>query len=176
LDANEREILFEEAVTAYRRGWFASARNSLSRLVEKGSRDPAHLSYYGLLLALTGERSEAISLCENAVAKDGRRASLLYLNLARTLDASGRRRDAIEALKRGLLVHPRDRQLKLALQHLVPRARPVVPFLDRKNGLNRYLGLARSLSGRAWVAMAGRRREPFLPEPRQVPGRPRRAI
>jgi predicted Zn-dependent protease len=158
MDANENEILFEQAVSDYRRGSFAEAERTLSRLVECGSRDPAHLSYCGLLLALNGKRERGVALCEEAVARNGRRASLLYLNLARALDVAGRKRDAIEALNRGLLVHPEEPQLRRELQHLVPRARPLFPNLGRRHLLNRYAGLARSVGGRMWVAVAGRSR------------------
>ncbi len=159
MDANESEILFEQAVSDYRRGSFGTAARTLSLLIENGSRDPAHLSYCGLLLALTGGRERGVTLCEEAVVRNGRRASLLYRNLARALDVAGRKRDAIDALNRGLLIHPEERQLLRELQRLVPRSQPLFPALGRRHVLNRYAGKARSLSGRMWIALAGRGRE-----------------
>jgi predicted Zn-dependent protease len=156
MDVIEDEILFEQAVSDYRRGSFRAASETLTRLVSSGSQDPAHLSYCGLLLALTGERDRGVTLCERAVVRNGRRASLLYLNLSRALDVAGRKRDAIESLRRGLLVHPEDRLLRNALQHLVPRARPFFSSLHRHHFLNRYAGLARTMSGRVFLAMKGR--------------------
>jgi len=155
MDASEREDLFEQADSDYRRGSFGPALKALTRLVENGSRDPNHQSYYGLMLALTGERERSIGLCEAAVSRDGRRTSALYVNLARALVASGRRSEAIAALNRGLCVHPSDRRLKRVLQQLVPRAQPSIPSLSRRHPLNRYLGLARTLGGRMWVALSG---------------------
>jgi hypothetical protein len=170
MDGNDRELLYEQAVADYRRGWFQAAKISLARLVEYGSRDPAHLSYYGLMLALTnGERerdsasagsegveseTESVALCEEAVVKNGRRSSLLYLNLSRALTAGGRRREAIDALNRGLLVHGNDRLLKRELQHLVPRSKPLFSSLSRSHPFNRYYGRARSISGRMWLTLA----------------------
>lgn len=159
MDANEREILFEQAIADYRRGWFDSSRKALRRLVESGSRDPAHLSYFGLLLSLTRHKEGSVALCEEAVIKNGRRSSLLYLNLARALAAGGRRREAIDSLNRGLLVHHNDRLLKRELQHLVPRAQPLFSSLARNHPFNRYLGRARSISGRMWLALARPRRD-----------------
>jgi predicted Zn-dependent protease len=156
MDANENEILFEQAVSDYRRGSFVSAEEALSRLLERGSHDPAHLSYCGLLSALNGKRDLGVALCEEAVARNGRRASLLYLNLARALDVAGRKREAIEALNRGLLVHPDEPQLRRELQHLVPRGKPLFPSLGRRHVLNRYVGLARSVGGRMWVKVVRR--------------------
>ncbi len=159
MDAIESEILFEQAVSDYRRGSFGAAERALSGLVESGSRDPAHLSYCGLLLTLTGNRDRGVELCQEAVVRNGRRASLLYLNLARALDVAGRKRDAIAALNRGLLIHPEERQLLRELQHLVPRSEPLFPSLGRRHLLNRYVGLARSVSGRMWVTVRGRGRD-----------------
>ena len=106
MDAEERERIFEQALQDYRAGRLAVATKSLGRLVQEGSRDPSHISYYGLLLAFThGRNEQSISLCEEAVEKDGRRSSVLYLNLARALAAQGRRREAILALERGVLVN-----------------------------------------------------------------------
>lgn len=159
MDGNERELLYEQALADYRRGWFQAAKKSLARLVECGSRDPAHLSYYGLMLALTENGDEYVELCEEAVAKNGRRSSVLYLNLSRALTAGGRRRDAIDALNRGLLVHRNERLLKRELQHLVPRGKPLFSSLSRRHAINRYFGRARTLSGRMWMALARRRRD-----------------
>jgi predicted Zn-dependent protease len=159
MDGNERELLYEQAIADYGRGWLQAAKKSLARLVHGGSRDPAHLSYYGLVLALTESNDECVRLCEEAVVKNGRRSSLLYLNLSRALTAAGRRREAIDALERGLLVHENDPALKRELQHLVPRRKPLFSSLSRSHPFNRFFGRARSLSGRMWMALARPRRD-----------------
>lgn len=154
MDAMERERAFERALGNYRQGRLYSAVSTLRRLVDGGSRDPAHLSYFGLLLGLTHkDTAESLRLCEEAVAKDGRRSSLLYLNLARALTACGRRREAIDTLSRGLLIHPGEVRLRRELQHLVPRERPVLPSLDRANALNKCLGLMRTMGRRVRTSL-----------------------
>lgn len=159
MDAEQRERIFEQALQNYRAGRLAMATKSLGHLVQDGSRDPAHLSYYGLLLAFThGRNEESISLCEEAVEKDGRRSSVLYLNLGRALAAHGRRREAIIALERGVLIHEDDRRLRRELQHLVPRRRPLIPSLGRQHPVNRCYGFARTLGGRMWLALTPTRR------------------
>jgi len=159
MDVEKRERVFEQALEDYRAGRLAMATKSLGNLIEKGSRDPAHISYYGLLRAFThGTDDESIELCREAVDKDGRRASLLYLNLARALAAQGRRRDALGALECGLVVHPNERRLKRELQHLVPRARLLFPSLPRRHPFNKCYGVARSLGGRVWLSMLPWRR------------------
>ena len=119
MDAEQRERIFEQALHDYRAGRLAAATKSMGHLVQEGSRDPSHISYYGLLLAFThGRNEQSISLCEEAVEKDGRRSSVLHLNLARALAAQGRRREAIVALERGVLVHQSDRRLRRELQQV----------------------------------------------------------
>lgn len=156
MNARERERLFQEAMYDYRDGLRDLARRSLKRLVDDGSRDPAHISFYGLLLAETEKSARAISLCEEAVSKDGRRSSLLYLNLSRALAAVADRKGAIEALSRGLVVHPGDRKLRRELQHLVPRRSPLFPRLGRQHFVNKYAGIARTVNDRVWSSIAGR--------------------
>ena len=159
MDAEQRQRIFEQALHDFRAGRLAMATQSMARLVQEGSRDPYHLSYYGLLLAFADGRNEqSISLCEEAVEKDGRRSSVLHLNLARALAAQGRRREAIVALERGVLVHPRDRRLRRELQHLVPRRKPLIPSLGRKHPVNKCYGFARTLGGRMLLALTPRSR------------------
>ena len=160
MDANERAILFQSAMEDYRARLHSFAAGSLKRLVEEGSSDPAHLSYYGLLLAMTEGRFErAIALCRRAIEKDGRRQSDLYLNLGKVLAMGRRRGEAIEALTEGLAIHPDDQRLRGELRHLVPRARPAFRSLPRRHPLNKYIGIARTVSARLWVT--------FIPQVRR---------
>ena len=106
-----------------------------------------------------GRFERAISLCRRAIDKDGRRQSDLYLNLGKVLAMSRRRGEAIEALTEGLAVHPRDQRLRSELRHLVPRARPIFRSLPRRHPLNKYIGIARTVSARLWVT--------FIPQVRR---------
>lgn len=160
MDANEREHVFEEALNDLRLGRLRLAESGLRRLVQGAdSRDPSHLSFYGLVLAMRARNPEGIPLCEEAVEKNGRRSSLLYLNLSRALTACGRKREAVDALNRGLLVHGRDRRLRQELQRLVPRRTPAFPSLGRRHPVNKCLGLARTVGGNLWWAIHRSRRD-----------------
>ncbi len=141
----------------YRAGLHRVAARALGQLVEDGSLDPLHLSYCGLLKAMTeGDAEIAIELCRRAVAAAGHHEGELYLNLARVLTASGRRREAIEALDQATSRHPRDPRLRQELRHLVPRARPMFRSLSRSHPLNKYMGIARTVGGRLWVTFVPR--------------------
>jgi predicted Zn-dependent protease len=164
MDATERSLLFESAMEDYRSRLFSFAASSLKKLVEDGSGDPAHLSYCGLLTALTdGQFDEAAALCRRAIEKDGRRSSELYLNLGRVLAMGRRRGEAIVALTEGLALHPEDRRLRSELRHLVPRAKPVFRSLPRRHPLNKYVGIVRTMGARLWVT--------FIPQVRRRRGR-----
>lgn len=164
MDANERGLLFESAMEDYRARLYTFAAASFMRLVEDGSGDPTHLSYCGLLMALTdGRFEEAAALCRRAIEKDGRRSSDLYLNLGRVLSMGRRRGEAIVALTEGLAMHPEDRRLRSELRHLVPRAKPTFRSLPRRHPLNKYVGIVRTVGARLWVT--------FIPQVRRRRGR-----
>lgn len=159
----ERKLVFDSAMDDYRAGLHGVAARSLRQLVEDGSDDPMHLSYCGLLAATTeASYDDAVSLCRQAVAL-GRRPAELYLNLANVLEMAGRRRETVEALVLGLSVHPENERLRRELQHRVPRRRPAFRFLSRRHPLNKYVGIARTVSRRLWVT--------FIPQVRRVPRR-----
>lgn len=157
--------MFESALDDYRTGLIDVASRSLIQLVRDGSQEPLHLSYCGLLLALNeGRFEESLRLCERAAHQDGRRSPELYSNWAQVLSLSGRRRQAIDTLTEGLSLHQHDARLRKELQHLIPRARPAFPRLGRRHPVNKYFGLARSLSGRLLTG--------FIPSVRRVDGPP----
>jgi hypothetical protein len=54
--------------------------------------------------------------------------------------ALGQRVRAVRALERGLAFHPGDPALTEARLAMGTRQRPVLPFLSRRNWLNRVLG------------------------------------
>jgi predicted Zn-dependent protease len=172
MDARERALVFESAMEDYRAGLNGVASRSLRQLVEDGSRDPLHLSYCGLLWALTERRiEESVDLCRRAVDADGRRSSELYWNLAQVLALGSRRREAIDALSEGLRVHPDEVRLRQELQHLVPRAKPAIRRLPRNHPLNKYLGMVRTVGTRLFVTFIPRVRRVGPPRASQPGGR-----
>ncbi|HSF14378.1 MAG TPA: hypothetical protein VLK65_02365 [Vicinamibacteria bacterium] len=163
MNQDDRRLVFESAMDDYRAGLHGLAARTLRSLVEDGSEDPLHLSYCGLLASTAeGLIDEGVAMCRRAVALDGKRMSQLHLNLARALSVDGRRREAIDALWRGLAAHPGEPQLRRELQHLVPRARPVFRSLPRRHAFNKYAGIARTVGGRLWVTFVPRIRRVSL--------------
>lgn len=144
MNFEQREEIFRRALKMYRLGLFRDAATLFRRLVEDGSQDPRHISYCGLLIA-TGEGRvrEGQRLCEQAV-EDASYDSEMYLNLAKLHLRTGRKTQATRVLLQGLHIDPKDPALIRQIERINPRSSPTLPFLSRKNPLNKYLGLARS--------------------------------
>jgi predicted Zn-dependent protease len=140
----QRDFIFKRAVGNYRRGQPHRAARELRLLIEDGSTDPRHLSYYGLLIAITEKKvREGSILCQQAVEEafyDG----AMYLNLATLYLRYGKREQAKTVLLKGLRMDPEDPALLREISRVNPRSTPPIRFLSRKHPLNKYLGLARS--------------------------------
>lgn len=101
---------------------------------------PRYLSFYGVCLAVHADRTrEGVYFCREAIAREGYNADL-HLNHARALLAADKRRDAHEALTRGLAFQPEHREIRILLKKMGIRKRPVLPFLERENPVNVKLG------------------------------------
>lgn len=144
MNLNQRDRLFQRALTSYRAGSFVESARDLRSLIHDGSSDPRHISYCGLAIARAeGRFKDGLALCERATIQ-GCYDAEMYLNLAQLHLYHKDRRRAVEVLIQGVRVAPKDLRLHRELRRMSPRARPVLPFLARGNRLNRYLGLTRA--------------------------------
>jgi tetratricopeptide (TPR) repeat protein len=118
--------------------------------LQKFPFDPFLLSYYGYLIALVENRTEeGIRTCEDAIEKLKTSMPLgteffypiFHLNLGRTYLKADRKSDAITAFRNGLEHNPENRDIQWELIKLGKRRRPAVPFLDRSNPINKYIGM-----------------------------------
>ncbi len=118
--------------------------------------DMRYVSYYGLCLAKAHcQFKKAIATCERAAARRPRDFKM-FLNLGRVYLAARKRRNALEAFRRGLEVAPRSQVLELEVRRLerqlgVSRAkeRPGLFSLDRwRPGRNKDAPDRRVASGR----------------------------
>jgi tetratricopeptide (TPR) repeat protein len=65
---------------------------------------------------------------------------ILYLNLGKAYLAANRKKDAYKSFKKGLEIDKKNEALFNELKGLGIRKKPPLPFLQRSNPLNRYLG------------------------------------
>lgn len=112
--------------------------------------EPLILSYYGCLQTIVDRKyRNGIDNCRKALvlfkAADTYTAGVifptLYLNLGRAYLAAGKKKDAVEALDKGLKFDKSHYEIRKEMQLLGMRKKPPVPFLDRSNPINKYLGI-----------------------------------
>jgi tetratricopeptide (TPR) repeat protein len=115
----------------------------LERERSKSRLDMRYLSYYGLSLAQAGLSNQiALQACKTAVFKQTA-DPVLFLNLGRVYLLIGKPVRAMEAFERGLKISPENKTLRMELSKIDRRGRPPIPFLNRSNPVNRWLGKRR---------------------------------
>jgi tetratricopeptide (TPR) repeat protein len=113
--------------------------------------EPVFLSYYGCLLVLVEKMyRKGIETCQKAIKKLQTNGSfdeealfaVVYHNLGRAYAAAGKRKEALEVLKIGLSYDPGNYDIIKELRRLGMRSKkPPIPFLQRSNPLNKYIGI-----------------------------------
>lgn len=139
------------AVRAHlRSGKHKDAYSLLLQASVRYPEDPLILSYYGCLQALVDKKYRSgVETCKRAILLLKKQGSfseevlypVFYLNLGRAYVAAGKKKDAIDAYKKGLRYDNGNSDLKKELQGLGVRKQPPVPFLDRSNPINKYIGM-----------------------------------
>jgi len=122
---------------------FFEAAIELERRMGDGPPQARYLSLYGYCLGTIGrQRHEGIRFCREATELEHYNPDL-HCNLGRVLIAAGRRKDAHQSFLRGLRIQSDHREIIRSLKQMGIRRRPPVPFLDRGNPLNVFLGRMR---------------------------------
>jgi tetratricopeptide (TPR) repeat protein len=120
--------------------------------------DPFILSYFGCLQALVDKRYRTgIETCKKALALIKQSSTfgeemlypVFYLNLGRAYVAAGKKKDALETFLKGLKFDNSNRELLKEVRALGKRKAALVPFLDRSNLINKYIGLILRKSSKA---------------------------
>ena len=128
---------------------YESALKLVTAALEQYPDEPILLSYYGYLEALVHKNyTHGINTClkareivlEKAISGRDFFNPVLYLNLGRVYLAAGNKEDAFEALRMGLIFGNENEDLLCELRELGMRKKPVVPFLQRSNPVNKYIG------------------------------------
>jgi tetratricopeptide (TPR) repeat protein len=122
--------------------------------------DPFIFSYYGCLQALVDKKYRAgVEKCKQAISMIRKESSfgedmlypVFYLNLGRAYVAAGRKNDALDSFGKGLKYDNNNRDILMELRVLGSRKKAPVPFLDRSNPINKYIGLILRKSDKAPV-------------------------
>lgn len=133
-----------------RSGKHKDAYSLLLQATVRFPEEPLVLSYYGCLQAIVDKKYRSgVDNCKRAILLLKNQGSfneevlypVVYLNLGRAFVAAGKKKDAIDALKKGLKFDSGNSELKKELQGLGMRKQPPVTFLDRSNPINKYIGM-----------------------------------
>ncbi len=150
------EELLERAREAAKREQWTRGRELLGEYVRRCTARhenvPASaMASYALALTQTGDRRLGVELCRKAVAADPRNAHIFWC-LAQIHLLAGSRKEAIEAVERGLRASPDNFVLLRMRRRLGVRQPTPLPFLDRRHALNVRLGrIIHKLKGSAAV-------------------------
>lgn len=117
----------------------------LARSHQRGTRLPGRFySFLGYAVAMVeGKHEEGLSLCRHAVELEFYEPENLF-NLARTELLAGNREGAIRSVLNGLKLDPGHEKLQALQKRLGVRQKPLLPFLNRGNFLNRMAGQVRA--------------------------------
>jgi tetratricopeptide (TPR) repeat protein len=148
-DANTaRNDEVARAIDLCRKGRWKDGIVILGRLVEAADPGSSNLpgraySYLGHGIAREQRRfQDGIRLCKHGIKIEFYQAEN-YLNLARTLLLIERKEAAVRAVRDGLAVDRKNRELLLLRRELGVRRSPVLSFLSRENPVNVLLGRLR---------------------------------
>ena len=139
------------AVKAHlRSGKQKDAFSILLRASVQFPEEPLILSYYGWLQAIVDKKYRSgVESCKKAIAlfeekeSSGERVlyPVFYLNLGRAYLAAGKKKDALDAFHRGLRYDKSNSDLRKELRGMGMRKKPLLPFLDRANPINKFIGI-----------------------------------
>ena len=152
---SDEELLDRARESAKREQW-KRGRELLSEYVRRCTARhenvPASaMASYALALAQTNESRLGLDLCRKAAAADPRNPHVFWC-LAQIHLVGRSRKDAIEAVERGLRASPDNFVLLRMRRRLGVRQPPPLPFLDRRHALNVRLGrIIHRLKGSAAV-------------------------
>lgn len=136
---NEAEKLFTKGVEAIKNGNMVSALVYFEKAMQLDN-NPTNRSYLAFCIARErGQFKKAISLCEEAL-KEEPENPVHYLNLGRVYILTGQKTEAMRILREGL-TYEENREIVDELVGLGMRKPPVIPLLNRRNPLNKYLGI-----------------------------------
>ena len=127
-----------------------AALRVLNEALEHYPDDPFILSYYGCLEAVANKNyTHGIETCHMALETQKRGVPfgqeffypVFYLNLGRAYLAAGKKEEALGAFNKGIKLDGENKDLIWELKKLGMRKKPVVPFLNRSNPINKYIGM-----------------------------------
>lgn len=138
MSKEEATELFTMGMDALKNGDTRAALDYLEQAVGL-ERNPLFCSNLAVCLAKEKrDFKKAVSLCNEAIKNDPKN-SVHFLNLGRVHLLANQKKDAIRILNMGLR-YGGNREIIAELSRFGRRRSPFIPFLDRDNPVNKFLG------------------------------------
>jgi len=140
----------DEVKTLLQRKNNRDALNLLTDALDQFPSDPFLLSYYGCLEAIINKNYKfGIDTCSRAIEILNKRIPFgqeifyptFYLNLGRAYVAAKNRKGAVDAFEQGIAFDKENRDLIWEMKKLGLRKSALIPFLQRSNPINKYIGM-----------------------------------
>ncbi len=129
---------FAKGMESLKNGDTGAALDYLEQAVNL-EKNALYSSYLAICLAKEKrDFKRALTLCKEALRNDSKNP-VQFLNLGRIHLMAGQKKDAIRIFNMGLR-YGENRDIINELKKFGNRRAPVIPFLDRDNPLNKYLG------------------------------------
>jgi len=136
---SDAEKLFSKGLKALEQGNTVSALACFEKAAQIEDT-PRYRSYLAYCIAKErGQHKLSVSLCEEAIAREPAHAGH-YLNLGKIYLISKKKTEAIKAFREGMS-HEADPRIIAELDRMGIRKSPPIPFLNRNNPINKYLGI-----------------------------------
>ncbi|MCK4237035.1 MAG: hypothetical protein KAX38_07930 [Candidatus Krumholzibacteria bacterium] len=138
----ESRDLLQLAEASILRGDYQRASLFLGEALKISPDNPIYISHLGLCTGMKGNITAAEDMCRKAI-KLSPLEPIMFVNLGRVFLESGRRKEAREAFMQAYEIDNTNAPAALELSRMGIRRRPALPFLNRENSLNVYLGRLR---------------------------------
>ncbi len=141
MTAESSEEKFRQGMQFLKDNVLEKATRSFEEAYKEDKENAKYMSYYGMCVAIRwGEIGLGIELCTRAVKKEFYKTEY-YINLSRVYLKADNKKGAIIALQKGLRFDPENDIIHEELVKLGARKKPLIPFLNRSNTINRFLGI-----------------------------------
>lgn len=142
----------EEIRSGLKNRKYEAALDSAEEALKRFPFDPFFMSHCGHLTAVFRRKSaDGIKMCQEAIKilRQSKSADtvvflpLFYMHLGRAYVAGRKKKAAIDAFQEGLKYDSGNAELLSEIKGLGTRKSPVIPFLERSNPINVFLGKLR---------------------------------
>jgi Flp pilus assembly protein TadD len=142
MDTFESRDLFRRAEIQINRGRYREASSLLTHALKISPDNPIYVSHLGYCIGMLGNIEGGEKMCRRA-AQLAPAVPIVLVNLGKILVDTGRRQEARKLFAQAYRIDNTHSPAALELSRLGVRRQPVIPFLDRGNVLNKYLGKLR---------------------------------